>query len=89
MRHYLKLQHPDPMIPELRFQIFEIVTRPSAEPIYSAAGKLAKLQGMRETGELETVRKLLGHGAIAYDAEMMAQAHGYEPWQSATSDSKP
>jgi hypothetical protein len=77
------------MISELRYQIFEIVTRPSAEPIYSAAGKLAKLQGMRETGEVETVRHLLGHGAIPLDAELMAQAHGYEPWQSATSDSKP
>jgi hypothetical protein len=77
------------MIPELRFQIFEIVTRPSSEPIYSAAGKLAKLQGMRETGELETVRKLLGHGAIPYDAEKMAEANGYLPWQAPTAENRP
>ena len=89
MRHYLKLQHPDPMIPELRFQIFEIVTRPSAEPIYSAAGKLARLEGTRQTNELETVRKLLGHGAIAYDAEKMAEANGYLPWQAPTAENRP
>ena len=73
----------------MRYQIFEILTRPSAEPVYSAAGKLAKLQGTRQTGELETVRHLLGHGAIPLDAELMAEANGYLPWQAPTAENKP
>jgi hypothetical protein len=89
MRTFLKIHHPDPMISELRFQIFEIVQRPVIEPVYTSAGKLAKLQGIRQTNELETVRHLLGHGAVPLDAELMAEANGYLPWQAPTAENKP
>ena len=78
MRTYIKLHIAKAMIPEMEYQILELITRESSVPVYD--GK--KLAGTRQTDELETVRKLLGYGSTPLDAEIMAARNGYESWQS-------
>jgi len=67
----------------MRFQVFEVIQRKETEPLYDTRGRLI---GTQETGETVTVMHLLGHGAIPLDADLMAQAHGYQPWQPVTGD---
>lgn len=70
----------------MRFQVFEVIQRKESEPVYSVKGALI---GTQETGQIVSVMHLLGHGAIPLDADLMAQANGYEPWQLATNETGP
>jgi len=83
MRTFLKVYHAQPFISSMRFQVFEVIQRKETEPVYDTRGRLT---GTQETGETVTVMHLLGHGAIPLDADLMAQAHGYQPWQPVTGD---
>ena len=83
MRTFLKVYHAQPFISSMRFQVFEVIQRKETEPVYDTHGRLT---GTQETGETVTVMHLLGHGAIPLDADLMAQAHGYQPWQQVSGD---
>ena len=83
MKTFLKVYHAQPFISSMRYQVFEIIQRKETEPVYDSRGRLT---GTQETGETVTVMQLLGHGAIPLDADLMAQAHGYQPWQLVTGD---
>jgi hypothetical protein len=86
MRTFLKVYHKQPFISSMRFQVFEVIQRKESEPVYSVKGALI---GTQETGQTVSVMHLLGHGAIPLDADLMAQANGYEPWQLAANETGP
>jgi len=87
MKTYQHIVHPDPFVPRMRYQIFEIRTRKTSEPIYASEDPDAPLLGTKLSDERQTVRRLIGWGYNAQDAVKMAERKGYVEWQE--SDAKP
>jgi hypothetical protein len=87
MKTYLHIVHPDPFVPRMKFQIFEIRTRRTSEPVYASTDTDAALLGTKLSDERQTVRRLLGWGHNAQDALAMATKKGFVEWQEM--DSKP
>jgi hypothetical protein len=86
MKTYQHIIHADPFVPRMKYQIYEIRTRRTSEPVYASTDPTAALLGTKLSTERQTVRRLIGWGYNAQDAVAMAERKGYQEWQA--SDSK-
>jgi len=87
MRTYQHIVHPDPFVPRMKFQIYEIRTRKTSVPIYKSEDPDAALLGTKLSDERQTVRRLIGWGYNPQDALAMATKKGFVEWQE--SDVRP